>query len=75
MPNYSTNNASAWYVSKEASAALAVKMIVCQDLSSLRFLWSHSLDTALEVKKPTYKEAASKCASSRNLSSPSAATF
>lgn len=47
MPNYSSNNASVWNVSREVFAALAVKMIVCQEFPSHRFTWFHFLDTSL----------------------------
>ena len=47
MPNYSTNNASVWNVSKEAFAAPAAKMIVCQAFSNPGFLWSRLLDKLL----------------------------
>lgn len=77
VPNYSTNNASVWSVSKEAFAALAVKMIVSQDFSNPRFLWSPFLDTVLWRQKNACKGSTWKYSSQlhKNPRSLSAATF
>lgn len=70
--------ASVWNISKEAFAALAVKMIMSQDFSGPRFLWSRFLDTVLwRLKKNACKESAWKYSSQphKNPHSLSAATF